>query len=74
MILLKKKKQILLARVQANYIIAKDAINRAYREDDSYTKEMYADSVEHLTDNTQFLILAIGGMKALREASRKFGI
>lgn len=51
-------------RIAANYIIAKDALNKAHDADKMSVKQ-YADAIQHLTDNTVNIASAIGGLKGL---------
>lgn len=51
-------------RIAANYIIAKDALDKAHDSDRMSVKQ-YADAIQHLTDNTVNTVSAIGGLKGL---------
>ena len=51
-------------RIVANYIIAKDALNKAHDADKISIKQ-YGDAIQHLTDNTVNTVSAIGGLKGL---------
>ena len=51
-------------RIAANYIIALDGLHKAH-EKDSMTIEQYADSVQHLTDNSVECAKLIGGLKGI---------
>ena len=51
-------------RIAANYIIAKDALDKAHDADKMSVKQ-YADAIQHLTDNTVNTASAIGGLKGL---------
>lgn len=51
-------------RIAANYIIAKDALDKAHDADKMSVKQ-YADAIQHLTDNTLNTASAIGGLKGL---------
>ena len=51
-------------RIAANYIIAKDALDKAHDADKMSVKQ-YADAIQHLTDNTVNTVSAIGGLKGL---------
>ena len=51
-------------RIAANYIIAKDALDKAHDADRMSVKQ-YADAIQHLTDNTVDTVSAIGGLKGL---------
>ena len=51
-------------RIAANYIIAKDALDKAHDADKISVKQ-YADAIQHLTDNTVNTVSAIGGLKGL---------
>lgn len=51
-------------RIAANYIIAKDALDKAHDADKISVKQ-YADAIQHLTDNTVNTASAIGGLKGL---------
>lgn len=51
-------------RIAANYIIAKDALDKAHDADNMSVKQ-YADAIQHLTDNTVNTASAIGGLKGL---------
>ena len=51
-------------RIAANYIIAKDALDKAHDADKMSVKQ-YADAIHHLTDNTVNTASAIGGLKGL---------
>lgn len=51
-------------RIAANYIIAKDALDKAHDADKMSIKQ-YGDAIQHLTDNTVNTVSAIGGLKGL---------
>lgn len=51
-------------RIAANYIIAKDALDKAHDADKMSVKQ-YDDAIQHLTDNTLNTAFAIGGLKEL---------
>lgn len=51
-------------RIAANYIIAKDALDKAHDADKMSLKQ-YDDAIQHLTDNTVNTVSAIGGLKGL---------
>lgn len=51
-------------RIAANYIMAKDALDKALDTDKMSVKQ-YADAIQHLTDNTVNTASAIGGLKGL---------
>ena len=51
-------------RIAANYIIAKDALDKAH-DADKMSIEQYNDAIQHLTDNTINTVSAIGGLKGL---------
>ena len=51
-------------RIAANYIIAKDALDKAH-DADKMSIEQYNDVIQHLTDNTINTVSAIGGLKGL---------
>lgn len=51
-------------RIAANYIIAKDALDKAHDADKMSIKQ-YADAIQHLTDNTLNTASVIGGLKGL---------
>ena len=51
-------------RIAANYIIAKDALDKAPAADKMSVKQ-YADAIQYLTDNTVKTASAIGGLKGL---------
>ena len=51
-------------RIAANYIIAKDALDKAHDADKMPIKQ-YCDAIQHLTDNTVNTVSAIGGLKGL---------
>ena len=51
-------------RIAANYIIAKDALDKAHDSDRMSVKQ-YDDAIQHLTDNTVNTVSAIGGLKGL---------
>lgn len=51
-------------RIAANYIIAKDALDKAHDSDKMSIKQ-YGDAIQHLTDNTVNTVSAIGGLKGL---------
>ena len=51
-------------RLAANYIIAKDALDKAH-DADKMSIEQYGDAIQHLTDNTVNTVSAIGGLKGL---------
>lgn len=51
-------------RIAANYIIAKDALDKAHVSDKMSVKQ-YGDAIQHLTDNTVDTVSAIGGLKGL---------
>ena len=51
-------------RIAENYIIAKDALDKAHDADRMSVKQ-YADAIQHLTDNTVDTVSAIGGLKGL---------
>lgn len=51
-------------RIAANYIIAKDALDKAHNADKMSVKQ-YADAIQHLTNNTLNTASAIGGLKGL---------
>lgn len=61
-----RNKQIkeIISRVAANHIITLDALNKAHNKD-AISVEQYADSVQHLTDNTVEVVIATGGIKGL---------
>lgn len=50
--------------IAANYIIAKDALDKAHDADKMSVKQ-YTDAIQHLTDNTVNTASAIGGLKGL---------
>ena len=52
-------------RIAANYIIAKDALDKAHDSDRMSVKQ-YDDAIQHLTDNTVNTVSAIGGLKGLK--------
>lgn len=51
-------------RIAANYVIAKDALDKAH-DADKMPIEQYGDAIQHLTDNTVNTVSAIGGLKGL---------
>lgn len=51
-------------RISTNYIIAKDALDKAHDADKMSVKQ-YADAIQDLTDNTVNTASAIGGLKGL---------
>lgn len=51
-------------RLAANYVIAKDALDKAHNAD-KMSIEQYDDAIQHLTDNTVNTVSAIGGLKGL---------
>ena len=51
-------------RIAANYVIAKDALDKAH-DADKMPIEQYDDAIQHLTDNTMNTVSAIGGLKGL---------
>lgn len=50
--------------IAANYIIAKDALDKAHDADKMSVKQ-YAAAIQHLTDNSLNTASAIGGLKGL---------
>ena len=50
--------------IAANYIIAKDALDKAHDADKMSIKQ-YADAIQHLTDNALNTASVIGGLKGL---------
>lgn len=50
--------------IAANYIIAKDALDKAHDADKMSIKQ-YADAIQRLTDNTLNTASVIGGLKGL---------
>ena len=51
-------------RIAANYIIAKDALDKAH-DADMMSIEQYTDAIQHLMDNTVNIVSTIGGLKGL---------
>lgn len=51
-------------RIAGNYMIAKDALDKAH-DANKISVEQYADAIQHLTDNTVNIASAIGGLKGL---------
>lgn len=53
-----------ILRIAANHIIALDALNKAH-EKDAMTVAQYADTVQHITDNSVECAKLIGGLKGI---------
>ena len=66
-----KKQHKLALQVVANYLIGKDALNRA-NTDGTLSMEQWDDAITHLTQNTIELLVAIVGVNGLRYYTNKY--
>jgi len=68
-----KKQSKLATQVVANYLIGKDAINRACISRALGLKE-YDDAIQHITDNTIDLLIGLVGFKGMLYYTKKYGL
>lgn len=68
-----KKQHQLALQIVANYLIGKDALNRA-NTDGSLSVEQWDDAITHLTQNTIELLTAIVGVNGLKYYTNKYGL
>ena len=66
-----KKQHQLALQIVANYLIGKDALNRA-NADGSLSMEQWDDAITHLTKNTNELLTAIIGVDGLKYYTNKY--
>ena len=66
-----KKQHQLALQIVANYLIGKDALNRA-NTDGSLNMEQWDDAIMHLTQNTIELLTAIVGVNGLKYYTNKY--
>ena len=59
-----KKIREAIYRISANYIIAKDALDKAHGAD-KMSLERYADAIQHITDNAIESASLIGGLRGI---------
>lgn len=70
-ILFKKQQHKLAHQIVANYLIAKDALNRAF-ESNKLNGDMFFDAIEKLTRNTVDLLVAVVGIGGLVYYTNKY--
>ena len=68
-----KKQHRLALQVIANYLIGKDALNRA-NIDGKLSMEEWGDAVGHLTQNTIDLLTALVGTDSFKYYSERFSL
>lgn len=60
-------------RIIANYLIGKDALNKAFTGEELKGSD-YFDALEHLTENTVTLLAGVCGYERMLEYSKKYNL
>ena len=68
-----KKQHKIALQIVANYLIGKDALNRA-NANGSMNMEQWDDAITYLTENTVDLLTMLVGVNGLKYYTNKYGL